>query len=369
VSVRLSAERLWLPVRQPVHFITIGLYETPTLPGRARYLPALLALGALAAAFAYFAVSAVQSARRERQALLLAAVAGAGMLQLGAEVSRTFVDYAYPWHLGRLVAIAVMAAVTALLIGAYGSERFIRERRGRILALTAIASLASLLLVPSFDLKAIGALFAGFVALGLCGLAGLKRGVPGAGWAMAGSVAAVLLIALDPAAFLDRNHHLLMAAMLVSLVVTQVGALRSARGRLSQLETRLREAEEAGEPIVSLRQGDARLQGRAIRHRLRPRGRRLLRSAVEGRARHPRDHDAGRSSRACAERPGARAQELCREPGRSHGRAAAPERRTPAQPERWVHRAGGAQLREGERLRLKESLHLAGRPSHGYYGG
>jgi hypothetical protein len=254
LSVRLSAEHLWLPVGRPIHLLTVGLYETPALPGRAWYLPALLALGALTAAFAYFAFSAAHVPRRDRTALLLAAIAATCLLQLGAEVSRAFVDYSYPWYLGRLSAIAVLAMSTAVLMGGYASERFVPRRRGLSVTLTALAGGASLLL-PSFDLKAIGALSAGFIALGACGLAGATRRASGAGWAVAASILALLLIAWQPASFLDRTYYLMMAALLVSLVVQQVKALHAARAGLSRLEARLRQTEAAGDPIVSLKQG------------------------------------------------------------------------------------------------------------------
>jgi DNA-binding LytR/AlgR family response regulator len=254
VWIRLSAEHLWLPVERPIHLLTVGLYETPALPGRTWYLPALLALGALTAVFAYFAFSAVHLPRFHPSALLLPGIAAACMLQLGAEVSRAFVEYSYPWYLGRLFAIAVLAMVTAVLVGAYAAERFVPERRAMIVAATAVASFVTLLL-PSFDLKAISALSVAFVTLGACGLIGSRRGASGAGLAAAVSIAALLLIAWQPASFLDRTYYLLMAAFLVALVAQQVKALQAARAGISRLEARLRDAEAAGEPIVSLKHG------------------------------------------------------------------------------------------------------------------
>jgi DNA-binding LytR/AlgR family response regulator len=111
------------------------------------------------------------------------------------------------------------------------------------------------LLLPSFDLKAISALSVAFVALGACGLVGSRRGASGAGLATAVSIAALLLIAWQPASFLDRTYYLLMAAFLVALVAQQVKALQAARAGISRLEARLRDAEAAGEPIVSLKHG------------------------------------------------------------------------------------------------------------------
>lgn len=57
LTVRLTAQHLWLPVRSPVHGVWVGFYETPELPGLDTYLPALLTLGALLAGLIYFAAT------------------------------------------------------------------------------------------------------------------------------------------------------------------------------------------------------------------------------------------------------------------------------------------------------------------------
>ena len=127
VTARLSAHHLWLPVVRAIHIFDVGYYETTDLPGLSSYLPALLALGALAAACIYFA-AAFALDRRERGFLLLAAIAGLVLLQLGTEISRTFILYTYPWHLARVTAIALLAAATSVLIAAYAARRFAPER-------------------------------------------------------------------------------------------------------------------------------------------------------------------------------------------------------------------------------------------------
>lgn len=265
VSVRMSSEHLWLPVQRPVHLLAIGLYETPELPGRSHYLPALLALGAITAAFTYFAVAAFgRSGSREPRAVLLTSIAGAAILQLLFEVSRAFIAYSYPWHMARVSAIAVTAAITAVLGAAYAADRFGSDRswKRRIVAATSILALASLVLVPWFDLKAMGAILVGALALGFCGLDGKRRGRRGALWAAAASLAAVVLMLWEVTAFLDRTYYLLLAALLVALVAEQVASLRRTRAerdeearRAAALAERIAKAEREGEPIVALRNG------------------------------------------------------------------------------------------------------------------
>jgi hypothetical protein len=98
VSARLSAHHLWLPVRRAVHEFEIAPYETPLLPGLTHYLPALLTLGAFAAAMVYFGTG-VALDRPDLKVLLPALIATLALLQLLAETARTFLAYAYPWHL------------------------------------------------------------------------------------------------------------------------------------------------------------------------------------------------------------------------------------------------------------------------------
>lgn len=255
VSLKLSAHHLWLPVRRIVHVFEVTSYETPVLPGLGDYLPALLTMGALLAALAYFAAAALLD-RRDRDSRLLALAAATVMLQLIAEVSRAFVAYSYPWHLVRVTAIAALAAATAIIAAAYAARRFAPEWRLRAPALTAAAALTGLVLVPWYDIKALAAILAGAAALAACGWRGRSRA------ALAGAGLILLLMAWQLTAFLDRAYYLAMAGLLVLLVAEQVWALRRARrlrdseaARAAALEARLREAEAAGERIVTLKDG------------------------------------------------------------------------------------------------------------------
>jgi len=261
LSVRMSAHRLFLPVRTPVHVIEIAPYETPALPGLDDYVPALLTLGALAAALAYFGLAA-WGRGGERGARLLASIAAAAILQLCAEVTRAFVAYSYPWHLARVAVIALLAAAIAVLIAAYAAQRFAPDRRNRIVAATLLASAASLLFFPWYDLKALGAILAGAVALGTAAAIGRSARRPFAGPALAAAIALPALMAWQLTAFLDQAYYLWFAALLVALVAEQVSSLRRARAerdaetrRAAALAERLAKAERDGEPILALKDG------------------------------------------------------------------------------------------------------------------
>jgi len=258
VEARLSAHHLWLPVRRAVHAFSVGPYESEELPGLADYLPALLALGALAGACFYFAVA--WASDRDRSAGLLALIAATAMAQLVAEVSRAFVAYSYPWHLARVSAVALLAALAAVTVAAYAARRFAPEWRRPVVLGTAAAAALSVVFIPYYDLKAISAIAAAAAALGVCAVRGRRR--RGAKMALAAALAVPALLAWQLTGFLDRGWFLLVAAMLVALVAEQVSSLRRARAerdretsRAAALTERLARAERDGEPIVALKDG------------------------------------------------------------------------------------------------------------------
>ena len=259
VSLRLSAHHLFLPVQRTVHAFGVSPYETPFLPGLTDYLPAMLTLGALLAALVYFGITAF-SDRGDRSARLVALVAALAVLQLGIEVSRAFIAYTYPWHLARVGAIALLAGATALVAALYAVRRFAPAWNYRLLVPTGIAVTLSLLLIPWYDLKAMGAILAGAAAIGAAAIRGRQR--PGARVAMAGAVLIVACMAWQLTQFLDQAYYLIVAAMLLALIAEQVTALRAARlrrdsetARATALEERLRQATEAGEAIAELKDG------------------------------------------------------------------------------------------------------------------
>lgn len=262
VRARLSAHHLWLPVRRPVHVFDVGLYESPRLPGLTGYLPALLALGALAAAAVYFAASALLD-RRGRLALLLALIAATAMLQLGVETARSFISYSYPWHLIRVAAIAMLAGITAVLLAAYAARRFAPGWRRAAPALAGAAALASLLLVPWYDLKAIGAIIAGAATLLACACRGARRGVPESWGGIAFALLLFALIGWQLTDFLDQSYYVALAAILVLLVGEQVLVLRRTRSagerealRAEGLEARLKDsASPPADRIARLKDG------------------------------------------------------------------------------------------------------------------
>jgi DNA-binding LytR/AlgR family response regulator len=264
LSVYLSGNHLWLPVRAPIHFLDVSLYETPFLPGLSDYLPALLMLGAFLTALVYFGASALseRSGRDSRGAGLIAIASAATVAQLLTEVSRAFINYTYPWHLARVTAVALFASVTAVAIANYAARRFAPSWQRRVTAATASACLLSLVFMPWYDLKAIGAILAGVLALLVCAVRGLRDRRPYARLAVVAVLAFFAVMGWELTGFLDRGYYLVLAPLLIALVAEQVASLRRARAerdretaRATALAERLARAEREGEPIVALKDG------------------------------------------------------------------------------------------------------------------
>lgn len=260
-SVRLSSHHLWLPVRRPVHAFEIGTFETAALPGLTDYLPSLLMLGAFVAAGAYFA-GALALDRRDRDARLLFGVALAAVGQLGLETLRSFYNYPYPWHLPRVLGIAVLAATASVLVVAYAARRFAPRHVRRAVVATATVAVASVALVPWYDIKALVAILAAAVAVLACAVVGFRDRVRYARAGIAGAAATIVLMLVQRTQFLDQAWYLLLAALLVALVIEQAPILNQARRRhadarahAGSLETRLHRLADGADDIVVLKEG------------------------------------------------------------------------------------------------------------------
>lgn len=260
VDIRMSAHHRWLPVRMPVQRIEIGYYEGRSSRELLGYWPALLTAGALLLAMIYFGVVAVVG-RHRRDALILAAASASTALQLSIETSRSFVDYAYPWHIARISAIALLAATTGTLVCAYAALRFRSGRAMLVSGISVATSVVAITVLPSFDARAWACLAAAGLICLLCAASAARNRRDG----RVGVVVALLftsMLFLWRADSLDRGYYLFMATLLAGLIAEQVFGLRhiysgydTEREHSATLQTRLRAAENAGNLIVSIQDG------------------------------------------------------------------------------------------------------------------
>lgn len=261
VDVRMSAHHRWLPVSMPVQQIGVGLYEGWSTGELRTYWPALLTAGALILAALYFGTTAVVG-RDRRNALILASAGTCAALQLVVETSRSFLDYPYTWHIARIAAIVLLAALTSALMAAYAARRYVPQSTRRIVSSSVVISIAATTLLPQFDAKAWACLFATGIICLLCAANARQRRDRRIGMIVASLFALMLLGWRGDA--LDRGYYLFIAALLATLVAEQVFGLRhlysgltTERERNESLSLRLTAAEAADTSIVSFRDGSA----------------------------------------------------------------------------------------------------------------
>src|SRR6185436_14772389 len=106
-----------------------------------------------------------------------------------------------------------LAGLTAVLTAAWAARRFAPNWDPRAWQVTAALVLASLILAPWYDLKAMGAIVVGAIALATCASSGLRRGLSGAGVALAGAALVPILIGWQLTVFLDQTYYLLVAGL------------------------------------------------------------------------------------------------------------------------------------------------------------
>lgn len=239
LEIVMSSHRGPVRYRNPVHGVRVGNWAA-LVPSMGGYAPALGVLGALCLGVIYF--GALWWRRREDHApLLLAACFAAAAGQLAAEVLRAFVNYPYPLHAVRVMAIVGFAALFGLLLTAWCATRF-PQRGGRaVVAAAALLTLAAVLLMQSYDIKASVA-----IALNAAAAAGLawrarRLRMPGATLVAVGLTAFPVLALLSGRLFLDQVFYLAILALALVLFGSQALALR--REEQARDAARLRTAE------------------------------------------------------------------------------------------------------------------------------
>ncbi len=226
LTARVTSQHLWLPVRHPVHELTVSGAENLASEELRTYAPALAVGGLLFFAALGFGLVWLMD-RSQKGALLLSAVAVVATLQLVIEAGRAFIPYPYPWQLARIAIIATLSAVTAVLMARYTAWRFIPGHRTLVTAVTSVACISVLLLAPGFDAKALGCLVVGIGAVTVCAALGVRSHRASA-WKtliVAGAAGAIALG--QGGGFLDSGYYLAIAAVFGALMVEQVRLLKT----------------------------------------------------------------------------------------------------------------------------------------------
>jgi len=244
IVLKASSHHGYIHLSRPLHLVGIapsGIYSKFVLLGVG---PALVTLGLFLVGGLYFGVMALISTNKVRFATL-SAISVFAALQLISETLRGLTQYDYPIHDLRLIAIAVFSAAFALSVAFHVFRTFAPTRMRGVMIGLFIATVATMLLIPSMDYKALAGmvlpLLVSLVATGLWTYQRRDR-------AFVYFISILVFVAaifLFRGFFLDTVFFLLVAFFLMLLFVEQAITLASeARQRLSE-EARANRLEQA----------------------------------------------------------------------------------------------------------------------------
>lgn len=224
LALRMSTFHLRRTLASPTHFIGIDEHGALAQQALAHRLPAFAAGGALLLGAVYFAAMFV-SDRRDRASLLLSLLSLALLIQLCAELARTF-GYVYPLHILRLEVVHGAAMVSGLALAGYVIERHAARHRRSLLAAAVVAMTAVTVLIPGFDAKTALVTLTALLVVIVAAAIGVRARAPGA---LATTLVVTWLVVwfgAAPLTFVDETYYLAATVLLLILFAQQVVELR-----------------------------------------------------------------------------------------------------------------------------------------------
>jgi hypothetical protein len=238
LALRVSANHLLMRLHAPIQRITFGEYIGTGQGRLGGGALVLLAGGPLLLGALYFAAMFLLD-RRDGGSLLLSLLAAAVLGQLLVESMRAFFGYPYPLHPLRLVAILGFAVLSSLSLVAYVT----RQCAPRMLRINLLVSIGAMVLigvvVPGFDGKTTLSLLAGLLVALAAALVGAYREAAGARLTALALGAAIGVLLLDAANFINLSYYIIATALLLFLFVRQAALLRATQLRAVQLDLEL----------------------------------------------------------------------------------------------------------------------------------
>lgn len=224
LALKMSTFHLRRNLASPTHFIGIDRHGALERQALIQRLPAFAAGGALLLGAVYFAAMFV-SDRRDRASLLLSLLSLALLIQLTAELARTF-GYEYPLHILRLEVVHGAAVVSGLALAGYVIERYAARHRRSLFAVAAVAMTAATVLTPGFDAKTALVTLTALLVVIVAAAIGMRDRAPGAAATALVVAGLVVWFGTGPLTFVDETYYLAATALLLFLFAQQVVELR-----------------------------------------------------------------------------------------------------------------------------------------------
>lgn len=157
LSFVMSAQHSLVELGNPLHFVAVGIYQSPQSVIQEFSEIGLILIGVFLLGAVYF--SALWFYRRERKPFaLFALMCIIAALQLGAEIFRGLFSYPYPMHDVRLIVITACSVVFGLSLLFY-TVSFSRSKHALFyFTMGTLVTLSAVFFVPGFDFKTLLAL-------------------------------------------------------------------------------------------------------------------------------------------------------------------------------------------------------------------
>lgn len=213
---RVSNHRALMPARFTIHYFRIIPYTAE--PGRplVRYLPSLLALGLLSAMLLWYGRTHSRFGAGWLDYAPFIAIS-ALIAQLGFELARPLIDYAYPAHFWRFFGMAGAACLFGLALAIHIYQRFWRNMLPLAIAMGAGAVIAVVALSDTQDGRIL-LIHASLISLAVAGaICGVVKHQPGARQMTGALLIFPLTYVLLPFDYLDQGIFLAGAFFFLSL--------------------------------------------------------------------------------------------------------------------------------------------------------
>ncbi len=228
VALRTSAHHRGFRPRSGFWYLAIGDFEQLAGFGGPSTRIALISLSGILMV-AIFALMMYAQHRKDRSFLFLGLLCAVAALLLVAESWRVLVGYTYNWHLPRLIVVTTLSWSLGLLLLLFVTSRFPLSGRRRFLSLGFIGTTLPLMVVQSWDLKALIGFAVVFWLAFLWSVRALRARHPGARLATLGVAACLVPLHLDARHFSDRNLFPCLIVLLICLLGTHVYQVRRMR--------------------------------------------------------------------------------------------------------------------------------------------
>ena len=264
--MQLSGHHSLISLGAPMHLLAFFPYAETGQYIQSFATPGITLIGAFAVGVIYFLVLSV-SRNREMDRIreiggiryhfpLFAAMCLLAMLQLSAELSRSIINYSYPWQDIRLISITACSYFFGVLLLVYNSLKVASKQAPYWIVAGSLLTLAVVLFIPGFDTKTT----AGILLPILINLVQilwylykhqnnqLKR------WFI-GHLLIAVIIFVSSSAFHEFVHFLIVALVLSGIFVQQAreyqaqqAELMTERSRSAKLEYRLAQQSQLQTP-------------------------------------------------------------------------------------------------------------------------